>query len=350
LHKPSKPTRALIIRSGALGETIFALPVLEALRAEFGNDINIDWIGTPAASALFKLDHRVNRVFHLKHRKLPIWLSLDKQAIIKASRKNPYDLLINLESGNEFITLAEKINAKQKFGRPYNHIGAPKKGEETNHPHAIEALKTLYSELVSEKNLSHAVPKLYGESIEIVHKKFQLPEKYIIINASTSHHKKFTHRAWPLAHWQQLIDLLSKEHALIIIGGKGEEKFFDQLRPFPPSVIDLVDKSSLAELITIIQCAQLLISADTGPSHIGSATDTPVFALFGPSNPAGTGPFKTPSNEVHIISANLECSPCNATDRMKACHDNQCMKQILPEHVKQNIDSFFNKKKAILDQ
>jgi ADP-heptose:LPS heptosyltransferase len=350
LQKSSTPKKALVIRSGALGETIFALPVIEALRAEFGNNTQIDWVGTPAASALFKLDHRVNRVFHLKHRKLPIWLSLDKQAIIQASKKNPYDLLINLESGNEFITLAEKIYANQKFGRPYNHIGSPKKGEEIDHPHAIEALKTLYQDVVSGENLANAFPKIYGEPIEVVRKKFQLPEKYIIINASTSHHKKFTHRAWPLTHWQQLTNLLSKEHTLIIIGGKGEEKFFNQLRPFSQNIIDLVDKSSLTELITIIQYAELLVSADTGPSHIGSATDTPVFALFGPSNPAGTGPYQTPSNKVHIISAHLECSPCNATSRIKLCHDNQCMKQILPEQVKHSIDSFFNQKKAILNQ
>jgi ADP-heptose:LPS heptosyltransferase len=333
--------RVLIIRCGALGETIFALPVVEALRKQYGEDIEIDWVGTPAASALFKLDPRIHKIFHLKHRKLPILFSFEKKAIIKYSKKNPYDLLINLESGHIFYPLVEKIAATHKFGMPYNQIRA------MPNPHAIDSLKTMYEKIVDSQIMENSYPLLFGEEPSLVQKKFNLPEHYIVINASTSHYRKFTHRAWPSNYWKELITSLAPNYHVVIIGGKGEDKFFDSLLPYPPSVIDTVGKSTLPELITIIRNAEAIITADTGPSHIASAVNTRTFALFGPSNHKGTGPYITPFNHVHIISKNLECSPCNATNRIKLCKDNQCMKQILPIEVLTAIQPYVTSKNEL---
>ena len=76
-----------------------------------------------------------------------------------------------------------------------------------------------------------------------------------------------------------------------------------------------------------------MIVTDTGTAHISSAVNTPVFCLIGPTPHEQTGPYKTPFNEVHIISAGLSCSPCYKTDVMKACKDNICMKNIKPLKV-----------------
>ncbi|MDP3266159.1 MAG: glycosyltransferase family 9 protein [Sulfuricurvum sp.] len=330
--------RVLIIRCGALGETIFALPVVEALKQQYGENIEIDWVGTPAASALFKLDQRINRIFHLKHRRFPIIFSKEKRKIIEHSKKHPYDLLINLESGHIFYPLVKKIVATHKLGMPYNQIrGMP-------NPHVIDSLKTMYESIIDPVIMQNSYPELFGEETSAVEQRFALPKHYIVINASTSHHRKFTHRAWPINHWKELIEYLAPIYNVVIIGGKGEEAFFDSLRPFSSSVIDLVGKSTLPELITIIRNAEIIITADTGPSHIASAVNTRTFALFGPSNSKGTGPYPTPFNNIHIISMNLECSPCNATRRIKSCNDNQCMKQILPSMVANAIKPFITPK------
>lgn len=336
--------RVLVIRSGALGETIFALPVVDALRAQYGDNVRIDWVGTPAASALFKLDFRIGTVFPLKHRKLPIILSREKQAILRHSKKSPYDILINLESGTIFTSLVKKIRAKQKLGMPYNQIGKPDERELHEHPHAIESLRTLYASIIEPDILNHSYPTLFGEDKTIVAQKFSLPENYVVLNPCTSHFKKFDRRAWPLEHWKNLIKNLSKNYTVVVTGGKNEESFFQKLRPFPSSVIDLSGKTSLPELIGVIRDSQGIITADTGPSHIGSAVNARVFVLIGSSFPQGTGAFVTPTNHIHIISKNLECSPCNGTPRFKACLDNQCMKQILPSEVEAIVKPFLTPK------
>jgi len=49
---------------------------------------------------------------------------------------------------------------------------------------------------------------------------------------------------------------------------------------------NLVNKLSIAELFWVIKQADVLITADSGPMHIGFAVGTPTVALFGPVKPA----------------------------------------------------------------
>ncbi len=56
-------------------------------------------------------------------------------------------------------------------------------------------------------------------------------------------------------------------------------------------VRDLVGRTTLLELVALARRARLAVSCDTGPMHIAAAVGTPVVALFGPADPARTGPF-----------------------------------------------------------
>ncbi|MBU1658473.1 glycosyltransferase family 9 protein, partial [bacterium] len=123
------------------------------------------------------------------------------------------------------------------------------------------------------------------------------------------------------------------------VGNKGEDVFFEKLKPFPKTVIDLVGKTSLVDLVGVIEGACGLVATDTGTAHIASALNTEVFALIGPTPDNQTGPYQSQTNRVHIISANLSCSPCYKTQVMKNCKDNICMKQITVEQVYDRIVS-----------
>ena len=326
--------RVLIIRCGALGDLVYSTSVIDAIKLEFGEETIIDFVCTPSTAPLFEKDYRVNKVFLLKHKKLPIFLSSQKKAIIKASNENRYDILINFEFGKQFKSLIQKINAKRKIGALVQNINIP-----NNITHAVEIIKYLYKDIVSKEVLNKSYPRLIGSNLDEVKKKFKLPKKYLIISPSNSHQKrkKINYRAWENEKWIELIKLLSKEISVVIVGGKNEEEFFNKLKPYPKNVIDLVGKTSLADLVSVIDGAVGLVSTDTGTAHISSAVNTPVFTLIGPTPANQTGPYKTPNNQVYIISKNLPCSPCYKTEVMKNCIDNICMKQISVKEVYDTI-------------
>ena len=325
----------LIIRSGALGDLVYATSILDALIAQYGEDIKIDWITTPGSGTLFIKDPRVHQLFPLTHRKLPNILSAEKRAVINFSKKHPYDLAINLETGKPFSKLLQDVHAKNKLGAPYT---SPTSGK----PHMVEIIKRIYADAVSTKVLEEAAPHLIGSTLaELAN--YNLPKEYLVLNPSNSHNArhKLNYRAWPKEHWIELVNRLSDQN-LVIIAGKGEEEYFKSIRPFPSHVIDLIGKSSLIDLVGIIQNATAIVTTDTGPAHIASAVNTDTHVLIGPTNVKSTGPYATPNNKISILSANLSCSPCYNTEVMKACSDNRCMREIPVEDVLDSLKKFNN--------
>lgn len=320
--------KVLIIRCGALGDLVYSTSVISALQYEYGNNVQIDFVTTPSTSKLFAEDTRVNQIFLLKHKKIPIFFSRQKKEIIEYSKKNPYDVLINFEMGTQFKSLVEKIVAKKKVGWFSENITITK-------THMVEICKEFYANAVSSENLWKAYPKLCGTDFTKVQENLNLPEKYIIVSPSNSHNKKksLNYRAWPHKNWKELLALVPSSMPIVMIGAKGEEAFFEPLKPYGKNVIDLVGKVNIPTLISVIENAQALVVTDTGTAHIASAVNTPVFCLIGPTPAEQTGPYKTPENKVEIISANLPCSPCYKTEVMKNCKQNLCMEKISAQDV-----------------
>jgi ADP-heptose:LPS heptosyltransferase len=322
--------RVLVVRCGALGDLVYATSVIDALKKEYGDDTLIDFVATPSSAAIFKKDPRIQRIFPLKHKKIPLLFSREKKDIIQASKEHPYDILINFEHGKQFFSLLQAIEAKKKVGPQLSAVEIPK-----NITHMVDVIRYTFKELVSEHVFEESFPRLIGSDKKDMRQKYNLSKNYIIISPSNSHQKRnrMNYRAWEDSHWKELIKKLAKHKAVVIIGGKGEDSFFENLKPYPSNVIDLVGKTPLTDLIGVIEAADALVATDTGTAHIASAVNTEVFALIGPTPANVTGPYQSKYNKVHIISLNLECSPCYKTERMKKCQDNICMKNISSEMV-----------------
>lgn len=323
-------TSVLIIRCGALGDLIYATAVMDALQKQYGESIRIDWVCSPGTAGLFERDPRVNHVFKLRQRNVPLWLSPEKRRIVRASKQSPYDLLLTLERGKQFVSLTAAVEARHKVAAPPNRPAAL-----IDSAHAADRIKEMCAPVIDLEILKQSVPRLYGESFDVLRTRYTLPPRYLVINASNSHIKKqrINYRAWPQPHWKRLLELIDGQILVVMIGGRGEEAYFEQIRPFPPGTIDLVGKTPLIDLIGILEHAAAVVTTDTGPAHMAAAVNTPVFALIGPTPEEETGPYKTADNEVHILKSDVPCRPCYRTPVMEACEDNVCMKQITPEAV-----------------
>lgn len=332
---PSNVKNVLILRCGALGDLIYATSAIDALRTQYGEDIVIDFITTTGTSKLFECDSRINHVFTLKHKKMPIWLSPQKRDIIQHSKNNPYDVFISLESGKQFKSLIKGIHATHKTG-----MGILETSIDNYSINRCESTKQYYSDIIDQYILSTSKPSLIGVKQNTLTKKFSLPANTIILAPSNSHNQKkgINYRAWSNEHWHSLIQTLSIQTTVIIVGARGEEAFFDGIKPYPQNnIIDLVGKLSIAELITTVQNAKALICTDSATGHIGAAVNTPTFVLMGPNNPITDSPYQSDTNCVYPISLKLSCSPCYKTEVMKACAYNICMSQITPEMILESL-------------
>ena len=81
---------------------------------------------------------------------------------------------------------------------------------------------------------------------------------------------------------------------IVLTGGPTEtEKEYGRkiARLCGPDLVNLVGRTSLKELLAVIDVCQLLICPDSGPAHMATTVGTPVIGLYATSNPDRSGPY-----------------------------------------------------------
>lgn len=136
-------------------------------------------------------------------------------------------------------------------------------------------------------------------------------------------------KRWPAERYAELADRLTESGTDVgLIGSPAEVEVSAEVssraRHQP---ITLTGKTTVAEAIAIISIADVLVTNDTGPAHIGAAVGTPTLVIFGPTNPLTTYPLST---AAAIIRHPPDCAPCMLRD----CPiDHRCMTAIAPAEV-----------------
>jgi ADP-heptose:LPS heptosyltransferase len=326
---PAEVKRVLVIRIGRLGDTVLATPVIEALRSRYGSDISIDFVTSPGAPAfILSIDERINRIFPVKRRRLPWRLEPGKRRLQKHAGLRPYDLVINLECGSECDDFQGFVRCGSFLGRP---------GFEPRHQtdrHCVDTEKTVYAGLLGEEATA-----AIETSLKVPGREVSLPvavdEDYVVLNPGFSALRDpgyRSHRGWPVAHWKALVDLIRKhsDQAVLLNGTQDEAAYFKDLLEIEG--VHPMFGCDLETLVHMLRHASCLVSVDTGTLHLAAALKTPVVGLYGPGNPALTGPY--PGNAwQRALSVGLDCQPCVNTPLQKGCKFNRCMAELTPQAV-----------------
>lgn len=152
-------------------------------------------------------------------------------------------------------------------------------------------------------------------------------KKYIVIHPYAS----FKTKEWSEAH--NLCNELKSQGFIPVIVGRG------QLRKWPEGTVDLVNKTSGAELLYILSKAKVVVSTDSGPLHLSVGLSRPTLALFGSTIPEfGFAPVFKSTKLVEVKG--LSCRPCHVHGR-KECPKKhfRCMKDISIKQVCEQIES-----------
>lgn len=91
----------------------------------------------------------------------------------------------------------------------------------------------------------------------------------------------------------------------IVITGTNNEAFLaKKFEKNVPNTINLVGKTTVADLSALMRRLDLFIAHDCGVFHIAAASNVPIVGLFGPTNPVATGPF--PIKAQHTVIKKTE--------------------------------------------
>jgi heptosyltransferase I len=117
---------------------------------------------------------------------------------------------------------------------------------------------------------------------------------------------------------------------IVLLGGSADVAACERIRSrLGGDAVNLAGTLDFPSTGGWIQSMDLLIANDSGPVHMAAAVGTPVLAVFGPTDPARTGPYG-PGHRV--LTAALPCRPCySRTCRRPGI---PCLEGVTPERVR----------------
>jgi heptosyltransferase-1 len=318
LHTQSK-FRLLVVRLGAMGDILHALPAMTALRQAHPSWI-IDWVVEPRWSSLLSARADAEAVsaigvqsqprnasqpvvdhLHFAHtrawRKDPLSRKTlyEIRSLRKALRSAHYDVALDLQGAIRSAVVARLAGCRRLIGeaQPRERIARWLFNEriETRGVHVIEQDLELAASIAGD-DLRPVPPRLpidssaeaWADSVLAPH----ASPPAVLVNPGAGWGAK----RWPVERYAAVAQGLIEQGMRVFVNvGPGEEPLAQAIAQAAPGTFPVA--CTLSQLIALTRRIALVIAGDTGPLHLACALQRPVVGLYGPTDPSRNGPFGT---------------------------------------------------------
>jgi ADP-heptose:LPS heptosyltransferase len=315
LHHPHKIRKIALLRANALGDFIFSLPAIHALRKRF---INAELVYLGNKWHLDFLNHRsdiADRVITIpKSHGMPHETDRplnphEVDIFFNKMTEEKFDLALQFHGGgrnsNPFI---KRIKAKFTAG-----FRTPDAEElDLNIPYILHQNEVLrYLEVTRALGIktSHIIPSLKVTELDQEELRLYLPElqePYVVINPGSSE----VRRTWPLERFVLVAKKISSYgYHVYTTGSSVERSLGEAVNTFLGERATNACGISLNAMVALLSRASLVLSNDTGPLHIARALNTPNVGIFWCANMIMAGPLATSINRT-CVDMNPFCPSC----------------------------------------
>ena len=205
-------------------------------------------------------------------------------------------------------------------------------------PDTISELKAV--EYFTQKGISPDYK--YGHNpIKMTDDNPPIHTKYIVISISASD----KYRIWSLQKFSEIINIIPSEYS-IVLSGAGEDdlkraKIIISHVEHNERIINMVDKTDLSKLISLIGHSSFVIGNDSAAVHIAAATHVPSVCIlvgahynrFIPYPPS----FPFPQYSPRVVHSGMECFGCNYHCRWPKIDSYECLNRITVDMVRNEV-------------
>ncbi len=342
--------RLLVVRAGALGDTLMATPVVRALAARYPGAA-IDFLCSASAAPLLEGNPAIARVLPLRGRNTPWILSSEKRRLARELRAAAYDFAVLLESAERFHDLLRHagIGRIRSFRdiefdpgahSAVNNLRVAGFDDWQAVPGGLDMdlFVTPQEEAAAEGMLDAASrdPRAAGRRVGL--------QAGWGPRSRKADGQRGRLKSWGCDNFAELGKLLGARGCHLVLTGSAEDRpEAETIAARLPngSCTVLAGRTTVRELAAVIRCLDLFVSVDTGPAHMAAALGTPLVVLWGPSKLHQVAPISSRS-PVRIVRHPVFCAPCYDTPMMKSCRRNICMESISPQRVLREVEELMN--------
>lgn len=287
--------RVLVVRLGSLGDVIHTLPAVAALRRALP-DARIDWLVDAPHQEIVGLVPVIDARVVLEARTVKAWVHA-----ASALRARGYDAAIDFQGLFKSAILARASGAKRVMGFSIWHLR--ERGARAFYTHTAAAGRE--GQHVIRKNL--ALAALLAPSIDPNAPDLEFPlaavpsgpaaelkrvlagERYAVLNPGAA----WPNKRWPAERFGEVASFLRARHGLrsLVTWGPGEKMLAESAVAASEGAALMAGPLQLLDLVALLRDASLMVSGDTGPTHIAGALGVPIVSPFGPTSAARNGPW-----------------------------------------------------------
>lgn len=286
----------LVVRLGALGDIIHAVPAAAALRAAFP-DARIDWLVDARHRTMVDLVTVVDQAVVLEQPSASGWMDVARRL-----RSAHYDVAIDLQGLLKSAVLARASGAprvigfsiwhlREKSARPfYSETDRRSLGGGGQSDHVIYKNLALLRALdVTDTRIRFPLADVQSQALDEVRATLGGEHPFALVNPGA---------AWPNKRWLperfgEVAAFLRDVRGLpsVVLWGPGEQGLAGAVVEASAGAAHVAPATGLRDLLALSRAASLMVSGDTGPLHLAAAAGTPTVSLFGPTDPHRNGPW-----------------------------------------------------------
>jgi heptosyltransferase-2 len=337
--------RIVTFHMDQLGDLLFSLPALSALRQTFA-DARIVGVVRPYLAPLLESTGLVDGVL----RREKGWS--ERRKLLFELWRERFDVAVCFSQSRECILLPWAAQVPRRIGFAGAHFARL-----LTERVSLEGPPSLAGNLELAQRLGCATPKQdYVGVLRVSENQREEARqllrgagwngetKIAVIAAGAS--KRQAIKMWTDEGFAEIANRLSEMMEVVFVGVDPVDRILQRLkRRTPelvrgvqqydpqqveasvPAAIDLTKKTSLWQLVGVLSHAALFVGVDSGVMHVAAALSVPVVALFGPTDPQATGPG---GEGRHIVRNGWWCSPCH----LKVCpYQHECLDRITADEV-----------------
>jgi len=309
--------KILIVKPSSLGDIVHSLSFLYSIRQCFP-DAELHWVVARGFEDILEGHPMIEKLWVINKDQ---WKKLSQagstikelRALSTSLKKEGYDLAVDLQGllRSGMITMA--TGSKMRVG-----FQEAREGGALFYTHRVEGGRGAHAVRRYLKVASSLGCDTSSVRFPMPEAPFPMPfdgEYAVIVPGARGKTKR-----WPAERFARLAVKLPLRS--VIVGGKSDVRIAKRIAEGSGGkAVSLAGKTGLKELSYVIKGARFAVTNDSGPMHFAAAHRIPVFAIFGPTNPAHTGPY---GKRHTIISSDIDCAPCFK----KRCGDVRCMETI----------------------
>ncbi len=302
LAQDEKQLRVLILRLGAMGDILHALPAVTALRRAhpewlLGWAVEPQWrelLAAPGARARgpeMPLVDRIHLVAAKQWGRRPLSPATLRELLrLRVELRGAcYDVCLDLQGAIRSALVGRWARSARLIGEaePREPIARWLFSDRvaTRGTHVIEQAAEV-TRAVAKDALPLGLPSLPGDAGAEAWAEAHAPAaRFVLLGPGAGWGAK----RWPPARYAAVARALVADGIPVVVNASPAEQRLGEEVARQSGALALVP--TLSQLIALSRRATLAIAGDTGPLHLAAALGRPVVGIYGPTDPARNGPY-----------------------------------------------------------